>query len=101
MGFFFSFSFFSVYFLFLSLLVLKGYPTDIPALTAGAINPIGLSRIILIRYFDQPFLLSFTGARVQMYLASTAGFTSAILAGLIWLFGPLFLGLRSFMRKDY
>ena len=83
------------------LLFLKGYPTDISALVAGTINPIGLTRILLIRYFDQPLLLSFTGARVQLFLASNIGFIAAIIAGLVWIVGPLWLGLRSFVKRDY
>lgn len=85
----------------MGLLVLKGYPTDIPALIAGTINPIGLARILLIRYFDQPLLLSFTGARVQLFLVSTTGFLAALTAGIMWIFGPLWLGLRAFVRRDY
>lgn len=83
------------------LLWLKGYPTDIPALIAGSLNPIGLARILLIRYFDQPLLLSFTGARVQLFLASTSGLVAALASGLIWVLAPLWLGLRAFMKKDY
>jgi hypothetical protein len=85
----------------IGLLFFKGYPTDIPALIFGTLNPIGLARILLIRYFDQPLLLSFTGARVQLFLTSTTGLIIAIIAGLSWTFGPLWLGLRAFTRRDY
>lgn len=85
----------------MGLLVLKGYPTDIFALIAGTVNPIGLARILLIRHFDQPLLLSFTGARVQLFLASTTGLTAALVAGFTWVVGPLWLGLRAFVRRDY
>ena len=85
----------------IGLLFFKGYPTDIPALIFGTLNPIGLARILLIRYFDQPLLLSFTGARVQLFLTSTTGLIIAIIAELSWTFGPLWLGLRAFTRRDY
>ncbi|MDD4974980.1 MAG: hypothetical protein PHY93_11550 [Bacteriovorax sp.] len=85
----------------MGLLLLKGYPTDISALVAGTINPIGLARILLIRYFDQPLLLSFTGARVQLFLSSTTGVIAALIGGAIWIFCPLWLGLRAFIRRDY
>lgn len=85
----------------MGLLFFKGYPVDIPALVAGTINPIGLARVLLIRYFDQPLLLSFTGARVQLFLASTSGFLAALLAGIVWILWPLWLGLRTFINRDY
>jgi len=85
----------------LALVVLKGYPTDVPALIAGTINPIGLARVLLIRYFDQPLLLSFTGAKVQLFLASSKGLLFAFLSGLLWVVVPLWLALRSFLKRDY
>ena len=85
----------------IGLLFFKGYPTDIPALVAGTLNPIGLARILLIRYFDQPLLLSFTGARVQLFLTSSTGLLMAIIAGFSWTFAPLWLGLRAFIKRDY
>lgn len=85
----------------MALLFFKGYPTDIPALVAGTINPIGLARVLLIRYFDQPLLLSFTGARIQIFLASATGLITALMATLIWIFFPLERGLRLFKLKDY
>jgi Cu-processing system permease protein len=85
----------------IGLLLLKGYPTNTLALVAGTLNPIGLARILLIRYFDQPMLLSFTGARVQLFLSSTTGLIMALITGLCWIFGPLWLGLKSFIKRDY
>lgn len=85
----------------IGLLYFKGYPVDIPALIAATLNPVGLARILLIRYFDQPLLLSFTGARVQIFLASTTGLVAALVAGITWILAPLCLGLRSFVKRDY
>lgn len=85
----------------LALVALKGYPTDLPALMVGTLNPIGLVRVLLIRHFDQPLLLSFTGAKVQLFLASSKGLSLAVLSGLVWVFLPLCFALRSFIKRDY
>lgn len=85
----------------MALMSLRDYPTDIFALFSGTMNPIGLARVLLIRYFDQPLLLSFTGARIQLFLRSTPGLISGIFIGGVWILTPLLMGLKAFNRRDY
>jgi len=83
------------------LLLLKDYPMDLPGGLLGASSPIGLSRVILLMSNEGALLLGHTGALVRNILTSWKGYGLAMGFSILWLIGPLLLGLRAFKKATY
>lgn len=76
------------------------YPLEKPMMAISALNPIDLSRIIILLRLDVSALMGYTGAVFKNFFGTTAGFTTAIFALTLWIAVPLYFSLRIFRKKD-
>ena len=65
-----------------------------------ALNPIDLSRILILLKMDVSALMGYTGAVFKDFFGTTAGFGLAILVLMLWAIIPLAISVRKFNRKD-
>ena len=81
--------------LFLILLVtFSDYPLDKFTLFASFLNPIDLSRILILLKLDISALLGYTGALFQQYFGSGLGLFISLGSLVIWTFTPMWLIVR-------
>lgn len=85
----------------LMLLLLRDYPLDLPAAVLGTLNPVGLSRVILLVHHDASLLLGHTGALVRNLVLGPAGVVSAVLIFAAWISLPTRLGFKRFEKRDF
>src|SRR5690606_31414125 len=79
----------------------QAYPIDRAVIAASLLNPIDLSRILVLLRLDTAALMGYTGALFRTFLGSTGGQLLAVGALLLWVAAPALLGLRAFKRKDF
>lgn len=82
-------------------LLLGTRAVDTGLLVALALNPIDLTRVLLLLGTDGAALFGYTGAVVQQTLGTAAGHLVLCTALLLWLALPLGLAARTFRRKDF
>ncbi|WP_258105513.1 ABC transporter permease [Marinoscillum sp. MHG1-6] len=85
----------------ISLVVFNDYPLDNLALTASFLNPIDLSRIMILLKLDISALLGYTGALFQKFFGTGTGLLSSIAMLLIWVMIPIFTMVKKSERKDF
>lgn len=66
----------------------------------AALNPIDLSRILIMLKIDLAALLGYTGAVYQQFFGSVGGMLLSFLALLLWILLPAWGAVRGFVRKD-
>lgn len=66
----------------------------------AALNPIDLSRILIMLKIDLAALLGYTGAVYQRFFGSTGGMGVAFALLTLWIMLPLRSAIRAFVRKD-
>ena len=72
-----------------------------PMLAAMLANPVDLARVVLLLQLDISALMGYTGAVLRNAFGSAQGLVLAIFALALWVTVPLWLGGRSFVRKDF
>lgn len=85
----------------LSLLFLQEYPLDNFSLIATMLNPIDLSRIMILLKLDISALLGYTGAVFQKYLQGNFGIVISLVILSIWVLLPILNIKRLAHRKDF
>lgn len=88
-------------FFLISLIVFEEYPLDKFSLIATMLNPIDLSRILILLKLDISALLGYTGALFQKFFGTNWGMVSSFSVLLIWVITPILLIVRSAKRKDF
>ncbi|TGL62942.1 hypothetical protein EHQ58_01985 [Leptospira ognonensis] len=80
---------------------LGDYPIEIPSLAIILLNPIDLIRILLILQTSSSALLGFSGALLlkQLGLAGIVIITTLFLS--LWIFIPLLLSYRRFLKRNF
>ncbi len=87
--------------LLLSLSMLSEYPLEKFSLIASMLNPIDLSRILILLKLDVSALMGFTGAVFRKFLGTGLGMLVAFVVLGLWVVGPV-AGIRSVaVRKDF
>lgn len=81
--------------------VFADYPLEKPVLGLMILNPVDLTRVALLMNFDIAALMGYTGAVFERFFGSHLGLLVAALSLTMWLAGPLYAGLRLFVRKDF
>lgn len=76
------------------------YPLEKAMVGISALNPIDLSRILILLKMDISALMGYTGAVFKNYFGSSMGLVISFLLLSTWIIVPLFLSLRKFKRKD-
>ncbi len=77
------------------------YPLERAMLIVTLANPIDLARVTLLLQLDVSALMGYTGAVVQQFLGGATGTVVAAGALVLWIAGPIALGVRAFARKDF
>ncbi len=83
------------------LMLFSDYPLDQFTLFASLLNPIDLSRILILLKFDISALLGYTGALFQKFLGTQWGISLAVTTLCLWTGIPIFTFLRSSAKKDF
>lgn len=85
----------------LSLVYFQEYPLDKFSLIATMLNPIDLSRILIILKLDIAALLGYTGAVFKQFFGTAMGFTLAMAMLSLWVVLPVTRMLYVAKRKDF
>ncbi|MEP5613847.1 MAG: ABC transporter permease subunit [Cyclobacteriaceae bacterium] len=85
----------------ISLIVFDDYPLDKFTLFASFLNPIDLSRIMILLKLDISALLGYTGALFQKFFGTGQGLIVAFTMLLIWILVPTILVVRKSEKKDF
>ena len=76
------------------------YPLEKAMIGISALNPIDLSRILVLLKMDVSALMGYTGAVFKDFFGTTIGLVIAILVLVFWSVMPVWLSVRKFKRKD-
>lgn len=76
------------------------YPLEKPMMAISFLNPIDLSRIIVLLRVDESALMGYTGAVFKNFFGTGAGTITTLCVLLLWVLFPLGISLRKFKRKD-
>jgi len=76
------------------------YPLEKPAIVLGCLNPIDLSRILLLLQLDNSAMMGYTGAVFRSFFGGGGGALVALAVLLLWMSLPLWAAMRRFNRKD-
>jgi len=76
------------------------YPLEKIMMIISALNPIDLSRIIILLQLDVSALMGYTGAVFKDFFGTDIGFMAALGVLILWVMVPLQLSLHKFKRKD-
>ena len=64
------------------------------------LNPIDLSRILILLKMDISAMMGYTGAIFKNYFGTNSGLLLSGMVLLMWVVMPLWLSVRKFNRKD-
>ena len=84
-----------------SLVMFDDYPLDNLALVASFLNPIDLSRIMILLKLDISALLGYTGALFQKFFGTGSGMVLSLFMLAIWVIGPVIGLTRKAIAKDF
>lgn len=76
------------------------YPLEKAMVGISILNPIDLSRILILLKMDISALMGYTGAIFKNYFGTATGLLVSGLVLLLWIVMPLWLSVRKFNRKD-
>lgn len=85
----------------MSLIIFEDYPLDQFSLFTTMLNPIDLSRILVILKMDISALLGYTGAVFQSFFGTSLGMILSFSMLLLWVIIPVYLIKRISGRKDF
>jgi Cu-processing system permease protein len=76
------------------------YPLEKPSIALVSLNPIDLSRIVILLQTDNSAMMGYTGAVFRSVFGGGNGTFLAVLILLLWIALPLWATIRRFNRKD-
>lgn len=85
----------------ISLLYFEDYPVEKLAIFLSILNPIDLSRILVMLKLDLSALMGYTGAVFQKFFGTYRGMTISYASLLLWCVVPAFLVLAKARKKDF
>lgn len=85
----------------LSLLIFQEYPLEQYAIGMSVLNPIDLSRILVLLKLDISAIMGYTGAVFQKFFHQGGGMLISFGSMLLWILIPAGLFLRKAVRKDF
>lgn len=85
----------------ISLVMFSDYPLDNFALIATMLNPIDLSRILILLKLDISALLGYTGAIFQQFFGTRIGILTSSSVLLLWVIFPVLRIVRIANKKDF
>jgi Cu-processing system permease protein len=85
----------------MSLLYFEDYPLDKFSLVATMLNPVDLSRVLILLKLDISALLGYTGAVFQQFFGTNFGLILSFVMLVFWVIIPTFFIWRIANRKDF
>ncbi len=85
----------------MSLIIFDEYPLDSFTIAASILNPIDLSRMLILLKLDISALLGYTGAVFQQFFGTSLGLIIALSSLSLWVITPLFTLYRKCIKKDF
>lgn len=85
----------------MSLIIFEEYPLDSFSLAATMLNPIDLSRTLILLKLDISALLGYTGAVFKQFFGTNTGLIISILMLLLWTVLPISRLAYKAKRKDF
>ena len=85
----------------LSLIAFEEYPLDSFSIVATMLNPIDLSRTLILLKLDISALMGYTGAVFKAFFGTNLGFGLSILMLVFWTVVPAFIFLHKAKKKDF
>lgn len=82
------------------LFAFSDYPLEKPTLVLTFLNPVDLSRILMLLQLDVSALMGYTGAVFNEFLGSTLGVALAYGCLALWVLLPMIWAERVFRKKD-
>jgi len=76
------------------------YPLEKPMIALSMLNPVDLSRILLLLKLDISALMGYTGAVFSAFFGGRIGMLLSAFALLLWTVLPVWASLRKFQSKD-
>lgn len=76
------------------------YPLEKIMVGISSLNPIDLSRILVLLQLDTSALMGYTGAVFKDFFGTSAGIAMTFFVLTLWIIVPVFLSLQKFKRKD-
>lgn len=76
------------------------YPLEKIMVGISSLNPIDLSRILILLQLDVSALMGYTGAIFKDFFGTATGIILSFFVLIVWSFVPVFLSLRKFKNKD-
>ena len=83
------------------LLFLQDYPIEKFALVMSLLNPVDLSRVLIMLKLDISALMGYTGAVFNKFFGNNTGILISLSALTIWTIIPIGLILKKSQRKDF
>lgn len=85
----------------MSLIIFEDYPLDKVSLLGTMLNPIDLSRTLIILKLDISALLGYTGAVFKQFFGTNFGLFISFFMLFIWVIAPIFRIVIKSKRKDF
>lgn len=76
------------------------YPMEKPMIGISALNPIDLSRILILLQLDVSAMMGYTGAIFKDFFGTYTGITISFVVLLLWIIIPVWYSTRKFNTKD-
>ena len=85
----------------LSFIIFEDYPLDKYSLVATMLNPVDLSRTLILLKLDISALMGYTGAVFKSFFGTRSGFFISIFMLILWTLIPLYNLIRKANKKDF
>ena len=85
----------------ISLIVFEDYPLDTLSLVGSMLNPIDLSRTLILLKLDISALLGYTGAVFKRFFGTNFGLTISFIILILWVILPVLRIVYKSKRKDF
>jgi len=76
------------------------YPLEKPMIALSMLNPVDLSRILILLKLDISALMGYTGAVFSEFFGRASGMLLSGLVLFVWAIVPVWLSMKKFQRKD-
>lgn len=76
------------------------YPLEKPMIALTMLNPVDLSRVLMLLKLDISALMGYTGAVFHEFFGSSIGMLISVSILLMWTLVPLWFSVKQFQRKD-
>src|SRR6185436_7678554 len=76
------------------------YPLEKPMIAVSALNPIDLSRILILLQMDVSAMMGYTGAVFKDFFGTYTGIIFSFVVLALWIIFPVWYSTRKFNRKD-